>query len=196
MFYMFPRIVRPEVCNKIIEDCKNNDLEKAEVYDGDTSSSRDDPDIRKTSIYWVPTKVSSKANDLAWYFLKQANKEQFHYDLEYFQAIQFAEYKNGGFYDWHQDASEPDSKNNVRKLSLSFILSDPDTFEGGELQFWNGTRPMLDNMSKDEREQTKNDLKAQGTMVVFDSRDWHRVTPVTKGVRYSVVCWSVGTMFK
>jgi PKHD-type hydroxylase len=196
---MFPRIVRPEVCNKIIEDCKNNDLEIAKVNDGnekDQNSSRNDPDIRKTSIYWVPTKVSSKANDLAWYFLKQANKEQFHYDLEFFQAIQFAEYKNGGFYDWHQDSAEPDAKNNVRKLSLSFILSDPDTFEGGELQFWNGNRPMLYNKSEDEKEQIKNDLKAQGTMVIFDSRDWHRVTPVTKGVRYSVVCWSVGTMFK
>jgi PKHD-type hydroxylase len=196
---MFPRIIKPEVCNKIIEDCKNNDLEIAKVNDGnekDQNSSRNDPDIRKTSIYWVPTKVSSKANDLAWYFLKQANKEQFHYDLEFFQAIQFAEYKNGGHYDWHQDSAQPDKKNNVRKLSLSFILSDPDTFEGGELQFWNGNKPMLDNLSKDEREQTKNDLKAQGTMVVFDSRDWHRVTPVTKGVRYSVVCWSVGTVFK
>ena len=140
--------------------------------------------------------MSSKANDLAWYFLKQANKEQFHYDLEFFQAIQFAEYKNGGFYDWHQDASEPDAKNHQRKLSLTFVLSDPDTFEGGELQFWNGTRPMLNHMSKDEQELTKNDLQAQGSMVIFDSRDWHRVTPVTKGVRYSIVCWSVGTAFK
>ena len=196
MFYMFPSIVRPEVCNKIIEDCKNNDLEIAKVHDADANTSRDDPDIRKTSIYWVPTKVSSKANDLAWYFLKQANKEQFHYDLEYFQAIQFAEYKNGGFYDWHQDSSQPDAKNNVRKLSLSFILSDPDTFEGGELQFWNGNRPMLNHLSEEEQELTRKDLQAQGTMVIFDSRDWHRVTPVTKGVRYSVVCWSVGTMFK
>ena len=94
------------------------------------------------------------------------------------------------------DASEPDAKNNVRKLSLSFILSDPDTFEGGELQFWNGNRPMLNHLSEEEQELTRKDLQAQGTMVIFDSRDWHRVTPVTSGVRYSVVCWAVGTMFK
>ncbi|SVB51692.1 uncharacterized protein METZ01_LOCUS204546, partial [marine metagenome] len=62
MFYMFPSIVRPEVCNKIIEDCMNNDLELAKVDGGD--DARNDPNIRKTSIYWVPTKVSSKANDL------------------------------------------------------------------------------------------------------------------------------------
>ena len=47
MFYMFPRIVKPEVCNKIIEDCVANDLEIAKVHDGDNSSSRDDPEHSK-----------------------------------------------------------------------------------------------------------------------------------------------------
>ena len=80
-------------------------------------------------------------------------------------------------------------------VSLSLILSNPDTFEGGELQFYNGGRPMED-MGGITAEQIKNDIKAQGTVVVFDSRDFHRVTPVTKGVRYSVVCWCVGKNFK
>ena len=52
MFYMFPSIVKPEVCNKIIEDCKNNDLELAKVNDG-KNDARNDPSIRKTSIYWL-----------------------------------------------------------------------------------------------------------------------------------------------
>ena len=38
-------------------------------------------------------------------------------------------------------------------------------------------------------------IKSVGTVIVFDSRDWHRVTPVTKGVRYSIVCWTVGPNF-
>jgi PKHD-type hydroxylase len=89
---------------------------------------------------------------------------------------------------------EPDEKNNIRKLSLTFVLSDPDTFEGGELQFYNGDRPMY--KSNEHREQMNNDMKAQGSLIIFDSRDWHRVTPVTKGVRHSVVCWSLGQAFK
>ena len=193
MFYMFPRIVKPEVCDQIVKDLLNNNLEPALVGSPKTGS-RDEPDIRRTSVYFVPFKIHNKANDIAWYFLKQANKECFHYDLELFENIQFAEYKNGGFYDWHQDSREPDAKNNIRKLSLSFILSDPDTFEGGELQFYSGGRPMY--RSKKDLERTKTDINAQGSLIIFDARDWHRVTPVTSGVRHSIVCWSLGQAFK
>ena len=44
-------------------------------------------------------------------------------------------------------------------------------------------------------EKIAEDIRAQGSVIVFDSRDWHRVTPVTKGTRYSIVCWSVGPNF-
>ena len=70
-----------------------------------------------------------------------------------------------------------------------------DTFEGGELQFYSGDRPMED-MGEITGEQITNDIKSQGTVIVFDSRDWHRVTPVTKGIRHSIVCWTVGPNFK
>ena len=193
MFYVFPKAVKPDVCNQIIKDCKQNLLEAALVLNPE-KSSRDDPSIRKTSIHFIMNK-DNKVNELTWNFLREANKLQFNYDLTYFQAIQFAEYKNGGFYGWHQDANGIDPNKEIRKLSLSLILSDPNTFEGGELQFYNGGRPM-ENMGKITGEQIKKDIAAQGTVVVFDSRDWHRVQPVTKGTRYSIVCWTVGPNFK
>ena len=193
MFYVFPRAVKPDVCEQIVRDCKHNILEKASVVDFN-KNSRDDPKIRKTSVYFLMDK-GNKINELAWNFLREANKIQFNYDLEYFQAIQFAEYKNGGFYGWHQDSDGIDPENEVRKLSLTLVLSNPDTFEGGELQFYNGDRPRND-MGNITGEQVTNDLKSQGTVVVFDSRDWHRVTPVTKGVRHSIVCWTIGPNFK
>jgi len=193
MFYVFPRAVTPEVCEQIVNDCKQNILEAASVLNPD-KSSRDDPEIRKTSINWITDK-ENKINELAWHFLREANKIQFNYDLTFFQAIQFAEYKNGGFYGWHQDEAEINKNNEIRKLSLSLILSDPDTFEGGELQFYNGDRPMED-MGEITGEQVTNDIKAQGSVICFDSRDFHRVTPVVKGVRHSIVCWTVGPNFK
>jgi len=193
MFYVFPRAVHPDSCEQIVKDCKQNILESASILNYD-KSSRDDPEIRKTSIHFITDK-DNKVNELAWNFLREANKIQFHYDLTFFQAIQFAEYKDGGFYGWHQDESGITKSNEIRKLSLSLILSDPDTFEGGELQFYNGDRPMED-MGDITVEQVTNDIKAQGTVVVFDSRDYHRVTPVTKGVRHSIVCWTVGPNFK
>ena len=193
MFYLFPRAVKPSICNQIVTDCKQNILKSASVLNFD-KKGRDDPSIRKTSVDFITDK-DNKINELAWYFLREANKIQFNYDLTFFQAIQFAEYKDGGFYEYHQDASGIDSNNEGRKLSLSLILSDPNTFEGGELQFYNGGRPLEDN-GELVGEQVQQDIQAQGTVVVFDSRTWHRVTPVTSGVRHSVVCWTVGPNFK
>ena len=195
MFYLFPRIVKPEVCNEIVKDHLSQDLEPAKVLGYNPNSSRDDPSIRKTSVYFVPTDKDDKVNALAWHFLKEANKKMFNYDLTYFQSIQFAEYKNGDFYDWHIDSYYQDEPNKTRKLSLSLMLTDPDNFEGGEFQFFNGGRPFAEQ-GDETGEQVKKDLKAQGTIVVFDSRDFHRVCPVTDGVRYSIVCWATGAAFK
>ena len=194
MFYVFRGVVKPDVCEQIIKDCKQNILNEALVSNDGETSSRDDPSIRKTSIYFITDKDDA-VNKLAWHFLREANKLQFNYDLKYFLPIQFAEYKNGGFYDWHQDCSGISPSNEIRKLSLTLVLSDPDTFEGGELQFYSGDRPMED-MGEITGEQITNDIKAQGSVICFDSRDWHRVLPVTKGVRHSIVCWTVGPNFK
>jgi len=194
MFFVYPRAVKPDVCEQIVRDCKQNILKKASIYNYDMTSSRDDPEIRKASVDFITDK-DNKANKLAWHFLKEANKIQFNYDLEYFQAIQFAEYKNGGFYGWHQDDSGTEKSNEVRKLSLTLVLSNPDTFKGGELQFFNGDRLMQD-MGKITGEQITKDIKAQGSVIVFDSRDWHRVTPVVEGTRHSIVCWCCGPTLK
>ena len=199
MFYVFPRAVVPDVCEQIIKDCKQNILGKASIkvcsQDG-TIVSRNDPEVRKTSIHFIKDK-DNKVNKLVWHFLREANKIQFNYDLTYFQPIQFGEYKDGGFYGWHKDddGNAIDEPNKIRKLTAVLVVSNPDTFEGGELQFYNGDRPMED-MGEITAEQVTNDIKSQGSVVVFDSRDWHRVTPVTKGVRHSIVCWTVGPNFK
>jgi len=194
MFYIFPRAVRPDVCEQIVKDCKQNILKKASIYNYDKTSSRDDPEIRKTSIHFISDK-DNKINELAWHFLRKANKIQFNYNLTYFQAIQFGEYKNGGFYGWHQDETGINKSDEIRKLSLSLILSNPDTFKGGELQFYNGDRPMED-MGEITGKQITNDIKAQGSVICFDSRDFHRVTPVVEGTRHSIVCWCCGPNFK
>ena len=59
-----------------------------------------------------------------------------------------------------------------------------------DLEFYNGEKPY-----DHEEHNVAKDVKDQGSVIVFDSRDWHRVTPVTKGVRYSIVCWTVGPHF-
>ena len=199
MFYIFPRIISKKECEKFLDYCiKNTKFQKGLVLSNKESdaitdrSGRTDPSIRKTDVAFVEpdtTQGDNKVNEIAWEFLNEANNRKFNYKIDSFQPVQFARYRDGGHYNWHRDVNEsaivPNGES--RKLSLTFALTDPKDYEGGELQFFNGERPT--------DEKTIEDIRGQGSVIVFDSRDWHRVTPVTKGTRYSIVCWSIGPNF-
>ena len=199
-FYIFPNAIPKKECKTLLKYClKHSDFEDASVINkgftdaGDNSevkeSSRKDHEMRKTAVSFIIDK-ENMMNEIVWGYIRQANAEFFNYSLEYFQAIQFARYKDGGHYDWHQDASPQDLANEGRKLSLTMSLTDDTTYDGGLLQFYNGGK-----VYEDKDHDVEKDIKAVGSVIVFDSRDWHRVTPVTKGTRYSIVCWTVGPNF-
>jgi PKHD-type hydroxylase len=72
----------------------------------------------------------------------------------------------------------------VRKLSFSIQLSDPDDYEGGNVQ-------LLDEAGNNYIAPRK-----RGCICLFDSRTQHRVLKVTKGTRKSIVGWVVGPRWK
>ena len=198
MFYVFPRAISKKECEKLLDYCiKNTELKEASVLNkgqsdaDDVRIGRTDPSIRITDIAFVEPdgNEDNRVNELAWDFLNEANTRQFNFKINSFQLVQFARYRDGGHYGWHRDVNESAISPNgeMRKLSLTLCLTDSKEYEGGELQFFNGERP--------EKQMVINDIQDQGSVIVFDSRDWHRVTPVTKGTRYSLVCWSVGPNF-
>ena len=80
----------------------------------------------------------------------------------------------------------------IRKLSVTVSLSNSKDYEGGELEF--------DFRNKDPEKKrnivTCEEIVERGSIVVFPSHLWHRVQPVTKGIRYSLVIWSLGQPFK
>lgn len=112
-----------------------------------------------------------------WMFeaLSNVNKRLFGYELESAQPLQLAEYNVGDAYHWHLDLGPGDAR--LRKLSATVQLTDPNAYEGGELEFWN--TPPADS--------------EQGTLIVFPSYLLHRVTPVTHGTRYALVAWAIGS---
>ena len=77
----------------------------------------------------------------------------------------------------------------IRKLSVSLVLSDKNEYQGGDLNFAYQTE------YNEIRNIKLNNLEI-GTMVVFPSFLWHRVKPVTKGIRYSLVIWNCGYPFR
>jgi PKHD-type hydroxylase len=71
------------------------------------------------------------------------------------------------------------------KLSVSLQLSDESEYEGGELQFLNTGQNSMYTAPKE-----------RGTIIIFDSRVKHRVRPIKKGARKSLVAWMVGPRWK
>ena len=99
------------------------------------------------------------------------------------EGLQFTEYKSPGqHYDMHIDKL---SGGVVRKLTFVLQLTDPDTYEGSDLE-------MILGAGKD----TFKTLRTRGTLILFPSYNLHRVTPITKGTRHSLVGWITGKPFK
>ena len=74
----------------------------------------------------------------------------------------------------------------VRKISMTLNLTDPDTYEGGNLKFDLGPH------AKGDRIKICDDSRLQGSLIIFPSFTYHCVTPVTSGTRYSLVLWCLG----
>jgi len=177
-------VVRDEVGNPALEETKG---------------------VRKSSNAWIDG--GNWVSGFVWYYIMKANRENFMYDIEGIDSneIQYTEYQKGEYYDWHVDdnigrclfndkvlASASNQGENiailngeyVRKLSFTIQLSDPEDYEGGELEFKvNNEEPFFAPNKK-------------GTVIVFDSRTLHRVKEVKSGVRKSLVGWVVGPRWK
>jgi PKHD-type hydroxylase len=115
--------------------------------------------------------------------MHQTNGNHFGFEgMKITELAQFTEYSGGGFYDWHMDSDVNGIKEPpVRKISMTCLLSNEDEFEGGGLEL----------MSEGKFAKIK-----QGHAIFFASYIQHRVVPVTKGVRNSLVMWFGGTPFK
>jgi PKHD-type hydroxylase len=183
MYYSWVEAISKGDCEDIILKYKDSDFKTAEIVQKDNQpiskiSHRD------TQVTWI--KSNSIIERMMASFVLEANYKYFGFDLTNYENVQFAKYSKGGLYDWHTDYSGAvGGEKQDRKLSCTIQLSDPNSYEGGDLQFYAGVNdPDTPN------------VKGQGSVIVFASHDWHRVTPVTKGVRYSLTLWFLGPHFK
>jgi len=143
--------------------------------------------VRKSNVSWIDSRDASthflwkKFSDV----FADVNRNFFHFDLTgLYEPMQLSIYDSSySHYDWHTDASFSDIKV-PRKLSMALCLNDPSEFEGGELQV---------KLSNDKY--INLELKV-GRAWFFPSWVLHRVSPVTKGTRKSLVLWSGGPAFK
>jgi PKHD-type hydroxylase len=141
-------------------------------------------EVRDSRIKWINLDENSmwvydKLMDLSI----DANNRIWGFNLHsIIDLIQYTEYpEGGGHYDWHLDIG-PDTINH-RKISIVVQLSDPSEYEGGDLEIWSGG-------------QFRQIPKMKGCVVLFPSFLLHRVTPVIKGLRKSMVLWIGGDSYR
>lgn len=165
-----------------IKEIKNDfDLEEATVGGEDSFSVNEH--IRKSKVFFV-----NRENKYSWifqrldYIANSANNDFFGFDLYHTESFQYTLYTedNKGFYRWHWDTN---TGNNImakqRKVSMVIQLSDPSEYEGGNLCLCPAGREIVVE-------------KELGLGAIFPSFVNHTVTPVTSGVRETLVCWVTG----
>ena len=177
-------VFTPEQCQLIINAGRAEPKKDAEVGNGKgIKGGVIDTKTRTSHISWIQFKKMPEMYKNIEKIMKATNGNHFGFDgMTITEPTQYTEYPEGGFYDWHVDNDvnmqhEPP----VRKISMTLLLSSESDFEGGDLEL----------MSEGKIGKLK-----QGQAIFFASFVRHRVKPVIRGNRKSLVMWFGGTPFK
>jgi PKHD-type hydroxylase len=186
-YYWFDKGFSNVEIRNILRVSKLYEYQEAMIATEEERGEKQEDSIRKSQIKWMPPELDKTE----WIYEKlmnlslKANFDLWKFDLTSIRdAIQYTEYDGNeeGGYDWHMDMGR--FPYNHRKISITVQLSDPDDYEGGDLEIWaGGVEPIKAPRQK-------------GAVVIFPSFLMHRITPVTKGVRKSLVLWVGGNTLK
>ena len=205
-YYYFQSALTPRFCDELIKYGKLQQ-EQIALTGGQTEKVNkgkplDDKDIldlkkkRDSNIAWLNDRWIYKEIQP---FIHQANRlANWNFDWDFSESCQFTKYGPGQHYGAHCDswesayanADNKDTFGKIRKLSVTCSLSDPSEYEGGELEF------QFRNQDDPTPKKKCVEILPRGSICVFPSFVWHEVRPVTKGVRYSLVIWSLGYPFR
>jgi len=204
-YWWFKSAIPPRICDDIVNyglkhkddvaitgvlgrhrDLKKQPLNKKEIKN--LKKKRD------SSVVWMNDPWIYK--EIQPYVHEANQKAAWNFNWDWSESCQFTKYKPGQYYGWHCDSwekvykKEGQNKGKIRKLSVTVSLSDEKDYSGGELEF------QFRNVDNPTTTQLCTEILPKGSLVVFPSFVWHRVKPVTKGMRYSLVIWNLGYPFK
>ena len=193
LFYYFDSAFSPFLCDKIIEEGYSNNPNIALIGSGDYNRRKKEIEqtkkIRNSNISWIDDWWVKRELEP---YVKRANEMAgWNFNFTKSEASQFTIYEPGEYYDWHRDAqnypyTQGEGKDLIRKLSVTVSLSNPEDYEGGFLEF------SRENDFNKKCFYKVREILPKGSICVFPSYTWHRVTPVTKGKRLSLVQWNLG----
>ncbi len=172
-YAVFESVLSNEECKAIIA--------LSEQIPADDAKTGSNPDKRISEVRWIHWQagVDSLFAKLATTVLT-ANSSWWNYNLSSFwEPLQLTHYRSElcGHYSWHTDRSDVGLSRN-RKISGTLLLND--NYEGGEFELFD--TPPIKGMKR-------------GSLILFPSYAVHRVKPVTRGERWSLVFWVSGPPF-
>ena len=176
-FYQIPSGLPDEILDSLCKQCESFE-EAMEV--STVKGNIVDESIRISKTHWIPT--DHWISGVMAHIVREANDHLFKFDLTgWSERIQYTVYDGkGSNHGWHEDCAASNYRENVvRKLSISLLLSDPEDYEGGELQLLSARKMTSYRAPK-------------GTAVIFPSPTVHRVRPLKSGIRRSLVGWYGG----
>ena len=184
-FAPLAQVFTVQECAQIIQlGTEGFGLIDAEIRGSDIVGQSVDNNIRAGQVSWLDPKDSRTH----WIYqrvtaaVNQTNTNEWQFDLDFIEPLQFTCYtETSDRYETHIDNLMEGST--YRKLSFSVQLSDPNTYQGNDLEFIVGPEDIVAP-------------KLQGCFVAFPSIITHRVTPLVSGKRYSLVGWCCGPKFR
>jgi PKHD-type hydroxylase len=177
---MWSGVIQSDVIDAIKKRAEDVALQDATIFSGEEKNDG----IRRSQVKWLSHDNATR--QFLWQYIQQANRNAFGFDIDNVGDIQYTEYDEAdeGHYDWHHDINWAEDRAYSRKLSITVQLTGEDDYEGGEFSFCEVQNPNV------------NSSKKLGTVLVFPSYLQHKVAPVTKGKRISLVGWFEGPRWK
>jgi len=217
-YYYFQSALTPKFVDDIVEYGKQHTAEMAVTGSANDKGMKDDKGkLTKKAVKNIQQKRKS---DIVWMndtwiykeihpYIHEANqKAGWNFDWDWSESCQFTKYGVGQYYGWHcdswdkpysrpplEDGTRPIDHGKIRKLSVTISLSHPDEYAGGNLEFDFRNQVDWEN-NKKAKIKSCDEIRPRGSIIVFPSFVWHRVAPVTKGTRYSLVIWNLGYPFR
>ena len=215
-YFYFQSALSPKICDDILNYGKKHQTEMA-LTGGTADIIQNKGKLNKKEIKNIQKKRKS---DIVWMndtwiykeiypYIHDANRlAGWNFDWDWSESCQFTKYGVGQYYGWHcdswnepyqrpqnNDGTFPSDHGKIRKLSVTISLCEPTEYVGGNLEF--DFRNSMDiEWKKGKTTKECVEIRPRGSIIVFPSFVWHRVTPVTKGTRYSLVMWNLGYPFK
>ncbi len=163
----------------------NYDFNKGKKLQSCLASTKIDTKIRNCNHYYLSDDDRKIVDPILSDTINWCNHDMYRYLITNLEEPAIIVYEKGEFYTWHMDSHQDPDIGHERKLSFTLQLSDPDEYEGGELEF-------RDHVTGEIRQAPKE----KGVITIFHSDIIHRVKEVTKGTRKALVGWALGPPWK